>query len=229
MLNAVDFSKWKNLSPKKEFVLRDKWLYTGNVSFLKGKPEAGKSLFAQQLITAVATGKPWLGERIKRIKTYGVFCEDSEEKLWTRQCAINRYYCLNMKFASLVNNVRLLSRVGKDNLLMVFDDKNVGHLTPYFEELLKDIRLFQPKLVVLDEVSDFFGGDENNSSHVKQFVQKCCAHIARKVNCAVLLCKHGLIETGVWRDTMKFHMYAYPDEEGSSYLVNYISRDSKQK
>ncbi|WCR54382.1 MAG: hypothetical protein PG981_001404 [Wolbachia endosymbiont of Ctenocephalides orientis wCori] len=167
MLNAVDFSKslyWEiNGFPQ------------GMFRFLRSKPEAGKSLFAQQLITAVATGKPWLSERIKRIKTYGVFCEDSEEKLWNRQCAVNRYYCLNMKFASLVNNVRLLSRVGKDNLLMVFDDKSVGHLTPYFEELLKDIRSFQPKLVVLDEVSNFFAGDKNNYSQFKQFLENFCA------------------------------------------------------
>ncbi|MFP3028062.1 MAG: AAA family ATPase [Wolbachia sp.] len=92
----------------------------------------------------------------------------------------------------------------------------VGTLTPLFNELLSDIKSFKPKLVVLDKALDLFGGDENNNSHVRQFIHRCCAYIAREVNSSVLLCKHGSIGE-VWRDTIEFHIHAYLDEK-SNYL-----------
>ncbi|MGL9779877.1 MAG: AAA family ATPase [Wolbachia sp.] len=74
--------------------------------------------------------------------------------------------------------------------LIVFNDKYWNQPTPYFQELLEDIKSFQPKLVILDKDLDFFGGDENNRCQHRQFI-KCCARIAKTANCAVLLCKQG--------------------------------------
>lgn len=223
MIKAIDFSMWNGLPPEQEWVIKD-WLAIGSVSSLCGERGTNKSFLVQELITALATGQHWLDTSFEPAKVYGVFSEIDENELLTRQHRVHTRLSRRCP-----HRIKMVSLFGKENLLMNFDNNNVGILTHLFDELLSDIESFNPKLVVLDEVSGFFGGDENNSSHVKQFVQKCCAHIARKVNCAVLLCKHGLIETGVWRDTMKFHMYAYPGEEGSSYLVNYISHYSKQK
>ncbi|MGL9761978.1 MAG: hypothetical protein ACR5LB_07390 [Wolbachia sp.] len=49
MMNAIDFSKWSKQ--------QNNWLSIGNVLILKGKRKVGKSLFAQQLMTAAATGR----------------------------------------------------------------------------------------------------------------------------------------------------------------------------
>ncbi|MDR1139076.1 MAG: AAA family ATPase [Rickettsiales bacterium] len=206
MIDVVDFSKCVGLLPKREFVPQNTWLTIGDVLLLKGKFKVGKSLFVQQLMTAVATGRTWFNEYVGQIKTYGVFCEDDEAKLLHRQYTINEFYKLNMKSPDLINNVRLLPRTVGDNLLMVFDDKNIGRLTPYFEELLKDLQSFQPKLVVLDSASDLFWGNEDNQLHFRQFVQNCCARIARRVNCAVLLCKHDNSEEVEDRDDKVWHL-----------------------
>ncbi|WP_257791014.1 hypothetical protein [Wolbachia endosymbiont of Folsomia candida] len=42
MRKAIDFAKW--CAPEKEFILEG-WLSMGDVSFLKGEYEVGKSLF----------------------------------------------------------------------------------------------------------------------------------------------------------------------------------------
>jgi putative DNA primase/helicase len=81
----------------------------------------------------------------------------------------------------LVPYLRMVARVGVHNLLMVFDGKDSGQLTPFYHELLSDIIDFQPTLVILDTVADLFGGNENNRSQVRQFVQNCCARIARSI------------------------------------------------
>lgn len=110
---------------------------------------------------------------------------------------------------------------------MVFDNKDIGKLTHCFEELLEDIKLFQPKLVVLDTAADLFGGNENNRSHVRQFIQSCCGKIVKVIKGAVLLCAHpsdsGIIrKTGTggstaWNNTVRSRWYlSKPDKADAS-------------
>lgn len=94
MINAtdcakVDLSKWVSSPPEKEFIIQD-WLSVGDVTYLSGDFEVGKSLLAQQLMTATAPGKPWLNMDVKQAKIYGVFCTDETEDLIRKQCAINK-------------------------------------------------------------------------------------------------------------------------------------------
>lgn len=192
MINAIDcsridLSKWVGSPPEKEFIVQD-WLSLGEVSFLKGEREVGKSLLAQQLMTSVATGKPLLNMDVKQVKAYGVFCESSKRDIIRHQCMIDRLY--QVEETLFENQIQILARDGEDNLLMTFNDKGIGEFTPFFHELFEDIKLFQSKLVVVDTALDLFGGDESNSSHLKQFMQGYCAYIAKTLNCAVLLCKH---------------------------------------
>ncbi|NGZ19992.1 MULTISPECIES: AAA family ATPase [unclassified Wolbachia] len=222
----IDTRAWANIAPEREWIVKD-WLPIGSVTALYGDGGMGKSLLAQQLMTAASTGKSWLGMEIEQMKTYGVFCEDDTEELWRRQCAINRLYQLDMESCDFHDNIGFLSRVWKDNLLMVFDNKDIGKLTHCFEELLEDIKLFQPKLVVLDTAADLFGGNENNRSHVRQFIQSCCGKIVKVIKGAVLLCAHpsdsGIIrKTGTggstaWNNTVRSRWYlSKPDKADAS-------------
>lgn len=180
MKKTTDLSKW--CAPEKEFIVED-WLSVGDISFLKGERGVGKSLLAQQLMTAVAIGKPWLNMDVKQVKTYGVFCDDEKEDLIRKQRAINRLYQLD---ESLVKSqMQMLARSGEDNLLMTFNYG--GELTTFFHEVLEDIRSLRPKLVILDSASDLFEGGPSN---FEEFIQVCCAYIARVLDCAVLVCEH---------------------------------------
>ncbi|MGL9731579.1 MAG: AAA family ATPase [Wolbachia sp.] len=199
-IEPVNLSEWKGLSPKQEWISKE-WLPIGSVASISGGDE---SFSAQRIMTAIATGQWWLGEHFEAAKVYGVFSEHDETDLLHRQHEINKAF-----HKRSLDRMKMVSLFGKENLLMTFDNNNFGALTHLFYELLSDIESFKPKLVVLDTALDLFGGDKENHSHIKQFVQKYCAHIAKKVNCAVLLYKHELIETGAWYDAIKFHMHIF--------------------
>lgn len=220
MIESIDFSKLDNSPPEREFIVQD-WLAIGYVSYLCGDYEVGKSLLVQQLMTAAAIGKPWLNMDVKQVKTYGVFSEDTKVDLIRKQHAINRFYQLNAKSSDLANNIRSLSRIGKDNSLIVFNDNREGQFTTFFHDLVKDIKLFQPGLVILDEALDFFGGDEDIRIHRRQFMH-CCARIAKIANCAVLLCKHDA-DIEMWHNRA---WYLSESEKVSDERILQCSRSS---
>jgi len=230
----TDTTVWTDTPPEKKWIIKD-WLPVESVTALYGDGGVGKSLLAQQLMMAAASGKPWLGMDLEQMKTYGVFCEDNEEELWRRQCAINEFYQSGMKSPDFRDNVGLWSRTGQNNQLIVFNNKDTGQLTTYFQELLEDIESFQPKLVILDTAADLFGGNENDRSHVRQFIQTCCGRIAEAIKGAVLLLAHpsdaGIMrKTGTggstaWNNTVRARWYlTRPDKANASPDERILSR-----
>lgn len=85
----VNLFDWQKQPPNRDWVIEG-WLPTGYVTAIYGDGGVGKSLLAQQLMTAVATGSSWLNIPIKQSKVYALLCEDDEPELWRRQYAINR-------------------------------------------------------------------------------------------------------------------------------------------
>lgn len=225
---------WEGLPPPREWVVPE-WMPKGYVTALYGDGGTGKSLLAQQIMTMLATGRPWFdqGVCLPPMKVYGLFCEDDENELWRRQHAINQQFNIPM---SDLHNMRLVSRVGCDNFLMTFDGKDTGRFTCSFADLVEDLNQFKPDLVVLDTAADLFGGNENNRAHVRQFVQNCCARIARQNNGAVLLCAHpsdaglqrktGTGGSTAWNNTVRSRWYlTRPDEDpGVSAETRILSR-----
>ena len=219
-IEGIDPSKWHGLPPERQWLIDD-WLPRGYVTALYGDGGVGKSLLTQQLITALAAGKSFLGKEIKTYKVYALMCEDDSNELWRRQVAINNYYGIDME---QLKNICFVSRVGKDNFLMTFANDYVGRLTKFFKELSQDLTRHKPDLIILDTAADLFGGNENNRPQVRQFVQTACGQIARLNNSAVLLCAHPS-ESGIqkgtgsggstaWNNTVRSRWYLKRPEDG---------------
>jgi DNA primase len=217
--------------PPREWIIPD-WLPKGCVTAIYGDGGVGKSLLAQQLMAAVATGKSWLRYKNEPMKVYGLLCEDDRDEIHRRQNSINQQ--LGIKEEDF-GNMLYVSRVGKDNLLMTFDKEERGKLTSFFNQLLADIQEFKPQLVVLDTLADLFGGNENIRIQVRQFVQNCCGEIARSVNAAVLLCAHpsdsglqrktGTGGSTAWSNTVRSRWYLEkPEEDGVSPDIRILSQ-----
>ena len=149
----------------------------GYVTGLYGDGGIGKSLLAQQLLTLVASALPWLGMDVRAGPAFGFMCEDDTDELHRRQEAINRGYRLSMSSLELL---RYASRVGFDNLLMTFNERNQGLPTPLFTEIISFLTKFRPALVVIDTVADTFGGDEIKRAHARQFVQGVGGNIVER-------------------------------------------------
>jgi len=219
-LISIDPAKWQGSPPEREWILED-WLPRGYVTALYGDGGVGKSLFAQQLMTCLATGNSFLGLNTKISKVYALMCEDDKNELWRRQTGINERYGLKME--DLVN-IRLVSRVGENNLLMIFNNSDVGQLTEFFNSLRQDILEYKPDLIILDTAADLFGGNENNRPQVRQFIQVACGALARETGGAVLLCAHpseGGIQKGTgsggstaWNNTVRSRWYLKRPNEG---------------
>ena len=83
-----------------------------------------------------------------------------------------------------------MPRLGEDNLLMTFGRNGVGKLTKFHQQVLEAALDLKAKLVIIDTVADTFGGNENDRSQVRQFVQRALGRIALKIDGAVVCCAH---------------------------------------
>lgn len=196
--------------------LVENWIPMHYLTALYGDGGIGKTLLAQQLLTSVATGRDWLGLPVRRLRAFGLLCEDHEDDLHINQDRINgAYWCDYRELGDL----RLWPSVGFDNLLMTFDgkDSSKGQLTAFFARLLDEVKRFGARFVVLDTAADLFGGNENIRSQVRQFIANACGRIARETNGAVLLCAHpslsgmasgsGSSGSTAWNNTVRSRLY----------------------
>lgn len=171
--------------PTREW-LWEGWIPKRAVTALYGDGGTGKSLLAQQFMTAIATGRSFLGFPVPRMKVLGVFCEDDDDELQRRQASINA--ALDVDFADL-ENMRWISRVGADNLLMTFLPDGRGEPTPFFWQLLDLAKGEGVQLVVIDTAADTFGGNENIRPQVRMFIN-LLTRLAHEIDGAVILLAH---------------------------------------
>ena len=196
-LHLIDPTKLHGLPvPERRWIVRD-WLPFGHVTLFYGDGGVGKTLLAQQLLTSCATGRPWCGLAVERCRVFGFFCEDDADEIHRRQAAILDAYRLS--FADLAD-MRYVTGVGEDNLLVTFDRDNRAELTPRFHSLVQEARAFGARLVLIDTAADTFGGNENDRSQVRQYVGHALNRFAREIDGAVLVNAHpsrsGMSATG---------------------------------
>jgi len=221
---------WTAPAPLREWIV-DGWIPRGYATGLYGDGGVGKSLLAQQLLSSVALGLPWLGLTVKGGRAFGMMCEDDRHELHRRQESINRAYQVGMQH---LENLRLAPRLGFDNLLMTFDQSNHPHLTPLFADLCRMLDAFPPTLVVLDTLADIFGGNEIARVHARLFVQGVGGQIARRWNCGVVIAGHpsaaglatgaGTSGNTAWNNTFRSRLYVTRPEDDPTGDTRLISR-----
>lgn len=209
--------------PEREWIW-DGWIPVGAVTALYGDGGTGKSLLALQLMTACATGGDFLGQEVTPCRALGVFCEDDIGELHRRQAGINAG--LGLTFDDL-GNMRWVSRVGSENLLMTFAADGRGVHTAFFEQILNAARDFGARLVVIDTAADTFAGNENIRPQVRQFIA-LLTRLAREIDGAVILLAHPS-QTGkatgsgdggstAWNNSVRSRLYfkrpGQPDAKG---------------
>ena len=186
-LRIVCPTKFQGMDPPSRRWIVPEWIPFGVVTGLYGDGGVGKSLIAQQLQTGAALGSAWLGLPVMGAASLGVYCEDDDDELWRRQCAINADCCIDH---DVLSAMRWMSRLGEDNLLMTFTRNGVGELTRFHKQVLEAALDLKIRLLIIDTVADTFGGNENDRSQVRQFVQRALGQIALKIDGAVICCAH---------------------------------------
>jgi len=229
--DLIDPRVWAQPAPPRQWIVEN-WIPRGVVTALYGDGGMGKSLLAQQLMTSTAIGQPWIGQEVLHGRALGIMCEDDEEELHRRQDYINQSMEIQ---AQDLGNLRYSARLGRDNVLMAFDGRDVGAITEAYNDIADLCQQFRPDLLVCDTIADFFGGNENNRSQVRQFVQNVFGRLARDFHCAVLACGHPSLSgmssgTGTggstaWNNTVRSRLYLTAQEgEGADPNIRVLTR-----
>ena len=216
MLDEIDPTGWDGKPVPERRWLIPGLLIRGTVTMLNGDGGVGKSLLAQQLVTAMATARPFLGiaPQAQPVRSLALFCEDDVDELHFRQAQINAHYRCTMRD---IGAMRLLSRVGQDNGLMVFDRRtDEGMETPLYHQLAHRIRERGTELIVIDTAADSFIGNENIRTQARQFIS-ALRRLAMINDGGVILTAHpsltglasgsGLSGTTAWHNTVRGRLY----------------------
>ena len=141
------------------------------------------------LMRSLATGEPWCGMDVKRgAKSMYICCEDSEEELTRR---IKRRSDLGGRVPTGI--IRLVSRLGEDNVLCSIGKDGKLKAEPFFKELKRQAKEFfgtDGGVLILDTLSDVFAGNENDRSHVSQFVKYQLNRLGRDVGVTIIMLAH---------------------------------------
>ena len=182
--------------PPREWVLID-CLPLGKVGLLVAPGGTGKSQLALQLAVAVATGTGlagwWaVGEKGPAL---ALFAEEDEDELHRRLRAILRARSSSPDYeafvADLRENLYLKSMTGADNLMTKAEAGGSVTRTDIAERLCATVATVpNVKLVIIDPVSRFRGGNENYAEDATRFVE-AAELIAQTIRATVLLVHHA--------------------------------------
>ena len=210
--------------PEREWLVKD-WIPAKSVTALYGDGGVGKTLIAQQLANAIATGRNFAGLDVPQGKVLGVFCEDDTDELHLRQSRLEEYFG-TLPLRRGMENFYLWARVGFDNLLVNFV-MGEPQTTDFFDQLNEIVKDLQPSLLILDTASDLFGGNENDRANVNYFLKAVLGSFCVNHNLTVLLLAHpsqsgkntGTGQSGstAWNNAVRSRLYLQKVEGGEEF------------
>ena len=156
------------------------------VTLLSAHGGTGKSLLALSMAVALATGQPFAELACKRSRVLLLSCEDDDLVLRYRLDRVLQ--AAGLTDEALGEQLVVYDMTDQDSVLYA-SGRDGGHLTPQYEWLRQRIEHHQADVVIIDNASDVFDGNEINRAQVRQFV-RALARLVRDRNGAVLLLAH---------------------------------------
>jgi RecA-family ATPase len=162
---AIDWSLLEGREPPPRTWWIQDWLSPAP-TLCAGGGGIGKSLLWQTIGTALATGREFLGASVAPLRVLVWACEDDENEIWRRQLVICQHLGVSM---TDLGGLSILPRLGADNTLLspVFGNPT---FTPEFQSLREQVNDLRADVLVLDNVGQVYGGNENDRHQVTMFV-----------------------------------------------------------
>lgn len=218
----------------------DGYLPKGTVAALNAHGGVGKSTVGLMLGVSGSLGRPLFGVDTEACKTLFVSMEDGQDIIRHRLAHICRTWAIDPELL----RDRLLVVDGTANPeLFTAESRGSGEVTPTYAELLALVQAEGIGLVVVDNASDAFGGDEIQRRQVRAFMRSL-AEIARATNCAVLLLAHvdkntsrarkaeggeGYSGSTAWHNSARSRLFMTRDEDGTITLEHQKSNLGKRR
>lgn len=174
-----------NPAPPPEFVW-DGYLPRGVVALMGAHGGTGKSTIALMLCVCAALGRALFGVNTELCKTVFVSLEDGANIVRHRLAGICRAWGIDP--LTLQDRLHIVDGTAHPELFAA-ETRGAGEMTPTYHELRRLAQLEGVGLVVVDNASDAYGGDEIQRRQVRAFM-RALVEVARLPNCAVLLLAH---------------------------------------
>jgi RecA-family ATPase len=212
-LPFINIGAWQNEPvPEREWTVKVR-LPRSNVTLLSGEGAIGKSILSLHLSAAVVLGRDWLGTMPDPGPAIVVCCEDDPNELWRRCDLIFSHY--GAAFAEF-KNLHLLALAGEETLMAVPDRSGIIQPTSLLGRIREAACDIRPKLIVLDNAADIFGGNENDRAQVRQFIG-ILRGVAIAAGAGILLTSHpsltgissgtGLSGSTAWNASVRSRLY----------------------
>lgn len=212
---ALDLTYLATVDPTPPHFLVSDWLPAGYATLIAGHGGAGKSAIALTLAVCIAAGRPWWGIATERRRVLVLSCEDRADVLHWRLRRICDH--LGVDLAGLDGWLQILDLVGHDTILWRPDDD----APPAFDVLADRMR--SADLLLVDGVTDTFGGNENARTDVKAYVNRLLSLVSPETG-AVLLVGHvnkpaaaggagseGYSGSTAWHNAVRARWYLWPE------------------
>jgi RecA-family ATPase len=209
----IDLTRWQDQPvPERPWAVRDR-IPLNNVTLFSGEGAIGKTILSLQLAVATVLGRDWLKALPEPGPVVAVCCEDDPDELHRRLDAILRHY--QASFADLAG-LHLISLAGQDALLATPRRDGLLQPTRLFKQLGEAARDLKPKLILIDNSADVFGGNENDRAQVREFIG-VLRGLAMAANAGLLLTSHpsltgiatgtGLSGSTAWNASVRSRLY----------------------
>lgn len=210
----------------------------GTVSLLSAHGGTGKSTIALMLVVAAVTGRQLFGVSVRPGPAMFVSLEDGAGIVRHRLAHICRCWGINPR--DLDGRLHIVDGT-EDPELFTAETRGAGSTTRTFSELCELLQSTSAGLVVVDNASDAFGGDEIQRRQVRAFMRSL-VEIARETSAAVLLLAHvdkntsrqrsaeggeGYSGSTAWHNSARSRLFLTRADDGSLKLEHQKSNLGK--
>jgi RecA-family ATPase len=179
------FDVLTNPAPPPEFVWAD-YIPCGVVTLMGAHGGTGKSTIALMLAVCAAVGRPLFGAEVKPCKVLFASLEDSGAIVRHRLAHICKLW--NIDPLALGDCLRIVDGTEYPELFSA-EGRGAGELTDTYKELSTTIETDGIGLVIVDNASDAFAGEEIQRRQVRAFI-RALAMAVKPTNAGCLLLAH---------------------------------------
>jgi hypothetical protein len=176
-LRPVDLTRLRGAELPAPTFMVEPLIPRGHLTLLGGHGGSGKSVLAITIGAHVACGRDWAGLGVTRGRVLFVSFEDEGDLVLWRLRRIAEEYALN--FDELIQSLSIIDATTADPIMYESSEGGVRHVLPSHDgaELHTLICAEQYELVIIDNASDAFDGDENHRRQVRSFVRHLVSSI----------------------------------------------------
>ena len=191
---------------------------------MAGHGGVGKSAIALNLGVCAALGLQFYGLTVRQCRVLYLSCEDRGNVLHWRLHHICAH--LGIPLDALAGRLDIIDLVGHEAVLWERVQGTRETATPAYKQLSRTVRERGTEFLMVDGISDTYGGNENVRPDVKRYVNSLVAlvpetgavllvgHVNRPTASGVATTEGYSGSTG-WHNAVRARWYLYPEKEPS--------------